>query len=63
MHWHWMRTLKGRMMRVGVTFYGSARVVIDRPRLEVLLASAAATPGQVAQQLVVTYPCARPPAG
>lgn len=47
-------------MRVGVTFYGSARVVIGRPRVEVSLASSTVTLGQVLEQLIATYPRARP---
>lgn len=47
-------------MRVCVILSGSARVVIGRPCVEVSFASATVTLGRVVQQLILTYPRARP---
>jgi|SRR6266699_4369036 molybdopterin converting factor small subunit len=47
-------------MRVGVTLYGSARVVIGQPLVEVSFDASTTTLGQVLQQLIVAYPRARP---
>lgn len=47
-------------MRVAVTFYGAARVVIGRSQVEVSCASSTTTLGQLLAQLAVTYPRARP---
>ena len=47
-------------MRVGVTLYGSARVVIGQPRVEASFDTSTATLGQVLQQLIATYPRAQP---
>jgi molybdopterin converting factor small subunit len=55
LHVHWVKA-----MRVDVTLYGSARVVIGQPLVEVSFDSSTATLGQVLQQLIVAYPRARP---
>jgi molybdopterin converting factor small subunit len=47
-------------MRVGVTLYGAARVVIDQPRVEVSFDTSTATLVQVLQQLAAVYPRAQP---
>jgi molybdopterin converting factor small subunit len=47
-------------MRVGVTLYGAARVVIGQPVVEVAFDASFATLRQVLQQLIVTYPRAQP---
>lgn len=47
-------------MRVAVTLYGSARVVIGQPVVEVTVDTSTTTLGEVLQRLSARYPRARP---
>ena len=47
-------------MQVSVVLYGSARVVIGQPQVEVSCDSTTATLGAVLQHLIATYPRAQP---
>ncbi len=47
-------------MQVGVALYGSARVVIGQPLVEVSFDSSTITLSQVLQHLIAAYPRARP---
>jgi molybdopterin converting factor small subunit len=47
-------------MQVGVALYGAARVVIGQPRVEVACDTPTIALGQVMEQLIATYPRARP---
>src|SRR5713226_1851499 len=54
------RSEKVKIMQVGVALYGSARVVIGQPLVEVSFDSSTITLNQVLQHLIATYPRARP---
>ena len=47
-------------MHVGVTLYGTARVVIGQPLVEVSFDTSSVTLGQVLEKLITIYPRARP---
>ena len=47
-------------MRVEVALYGSARVIVGQPQVEVSFETSTATLGQLLQHLAARYPRARP---
>lgn len=47
-------------MKIGVALYGAARVVIGQPQVELSFDTPTTTLGQVVEQLIATYPRARP---
>ncbi len=47
-------------MQIGVVLYGTARVVIGQPRVEVSFDTPIIALGQVVEQLIAAYPRARP---
>jgi len=47
-------------MRVSVALYGSARVVIGQPVVEVSFDTSTVTLGEILQRLIALYPRARP---
>lgn len=47
-------------MRVEVALYGSARVIVGQPQVEVSFETSTATLGQLLQHLAAGYPRARP---
>ncbi|HEX6482496.1 MAG TPA: MoaD/ThiS family protein [Ktedonobacteraceae bacterium] len=47
-------------MRVGVAVYGSARIIIGQPFVELSFEYSSVTLGQVLEKMIVTYPRAQP---
>jgi molybdopterin converting factor small subunit len=47
-------------MRVGVALYGTVRVVIGQPLVDIVYDAPSTTLGQILETLIETYPRARP---
>jgi molybdopterin converting factor small subunit len=51
---------ENKAMQVEVALYGTARVIIGQPRVEVAFNTPTIALGRVVEQLIATYPRARP---
>jgi molybdopterin converting factor small subunit len=47
-------------MQVGVRLFGTARVIIGQPSVDISFASPTITLGQILEQLIATYPRVQP---